>query len=403
MLILPIRTESEVRRTPRANFFLIGANLGIYLLFNEMFVGPSLVLMRDTDLAFHSIQPAIYQFFTYQFLHGGTWHVLGNMLFLWVFGNSVNAKMGDLPYLLFYLAGGAFSAWGYALVNPDRFMLVGASGSIAAITTAYLALFPRARVKVLVWFFFIYFFEVSAMVVIGLKIIVWDNVVAPTLTGSGNVAHQAHLAGYLFGFAGASLMLLCRALPRDQYDIIALWKRWHKRRQFASAMADPAAAAKAQFGSVARTEQLGSEDRTAEDKRWEQLADMRSAVAAAVDKGDLAEATAEYQKLITLDPAQCLPERYQMAVAREYYSTGRFKEAAAAFTRFVASYPRSSELGNVRFLLGIILARDLREFEEADKYLTQTWEAAQDETRREQCFRWLSDVRLALGRPVPTR
>ena len=144
-------------------------------------------------------------------------HLLGNMLFLWVFGNSVNGKMGDIPYLLFYLAGGVFAAWGYAILQAKVFYLVGASGAIAAVTTAYLALFPRSRVTVMVWFFFfIHFFEVPAMILIGLKVIVWDNVVAPKLAGADSVAYGAHIAGYFFGFLVSLNMLFLRALPRDQ-------------------------------------------------------------------------------------------------------------------------------------------------------------------------------------------
>ncbi|GAG48796.1 unnamed protein product, partial [marine sediment metagenome] len=231
---------------------LIGVNLLVYLLFDEKLFGQATAVFKQQYLVFESTDPAFHQFFTYQFLHADIWHLFGNMLFLWVFGNGVNGKMGDIPYLLFYLAGGVFAAWGHAVVDPEPFRLVGASGSIAAITTAYLALFPRARVTVLVWFFFIYFFEMSAMIIIGLKIIVWDNIVAPNLGTQGAVAYQAHLAGYLFGFVAALLLLFFRALPRDQFDILALWKRWNQRRELTAAMSSPAAQARAQYGTVAQ-------------------------------------------------------------------------------------------------------------------------------------------------------
>ncbi len=196
MLIIPIRTESPLKRVPYVNFFLIATNMVLYVVLDENLVGDAVATFKKRYLELDAADPGLLQFLTYQFLHADVWHLFGNMLFLWVFGNSVNGKMGGLPYLLFYLAGGVFAAWGWAVVTDGPSYLVGASGSIAAITTAYLALFPRSRVTLLVWLFiFIRFFEVSAMVIILLKIVVWDNIVAPSLGGAVNVANQAHLAG----------------------------------------------------------------------------------------------------------------------------------------------------------------------------------------------------------------
>jgi membrane associated rhomboid family serine protease len=401
VILIPIRTESVVRRTPHVNYLLIAANFFAFLLFNERFMGKEVALFASQYLSFHSDEPAFYQFFTYQFVHAGAMHLLGNMLFLWVFGNGVNGKMGDWPYLLFYLGGGVFAAWGYAFVHEETFRLVGASGAVAAITTAYLALFPRSRVTILVWLIFIYFFEVSAMIIIGLKIIAWDNIIAPGLSGSGNVAHQAHLAGYLFGFAGALGMLWLRALPRDQFDILALWKRWYRRREFAAATARPAAAAQARYGSVARVDPPDPKRRAIEEQRADKIADLRGRVGEALERRDMTEAVALYEQLSATDPQQCLSERQQLEIARELYSTNRFPQAAAAFERLVECYPNSGEAGNVRLLLGIIYARDLREYETADKHLTQIWETLRDDKRRDQCFEWLKDVRAALGRPAP--
>ncbi len=401
MLIIPIRTQSTIHRTPVVNYLLILLNIVVFLMFDESFAGETAAQFKDRYLAFHSDSPAFHQFLTYQFTHADAMHLLGNMLFLWVFGNGVNTKMGDWPYLLFYLAGGLFAAWGYASVHQETFHLVGASGAVAAVTTAYLVLFPRSRVTVLLWFFvLIHFFEVSAIVIIVLKIIVWDNIVGPVLGGAGHVAHKAHLAGYLFGFAAAMGMLLIRALPRDQFDILALWKRWNQRRELAVATAGPAAA-RARYGPVARMERLDPEQRASEDKRVDQITDFKSRIGDAFERGDTIEAAALYEEMIDLDPAQCLSKRQQLEVGRKFYATERFPQAAIAFERFVECYPYSGEADNVRLLLGIIHARDLRNYELADKYLTNVLETLRDGKRREQCFGWLKDVRAALGKPAP--
>ncbi len=400
-MIIPIRTQSEVRRPPLANYLLIGANMLLFLLLDEKLFGDAVGVIKNRYLVFDASEPAFYQFFTYQFLHADVWHLFGNLLFLWVFGNSVNSKMGDVPYLLFYLAGGVFAAWGWAAMTAGAPTLLGASGAIATVTTAYLALFPRARVTVMVWVFFIYFFDLSAMLVIGLKIIVWDNIIAPSFGPAGNVAHSAHLAGYLFGFAGALGMLLVRAIPRDQFDILALWRRWRLRREFASAMAKPGAAEQARYGRVARAASNDPRQRAEEDRLIDAVAALRDDIAEAVTARDLTAAADAYEKLMAVDPKQCLSERQQLEIAQEFYRNARFAPAVATFRRYLESYPNTREANDVRLLVGIIYARDLRQYEQADECLTQTMEKLHDDDRRAQCRKWLAEVRGALGRPVP--
>lgn len=382
-----------------ANYLIIGANMMAFLALNEQLGGATVASVREM-LTFRSVEPAFYQFVTYQFLHADVWHLFGNLLFLWVFGNSVNGKMGNIGFLLFYLAGGVFAAWGNAALSPEPFRLVGASGSIAAITTAYLVLFPRARVTVLVWFFFIHFFEVSAMLVIGVKIIAWDNLIAPRLGGAGNVAYMAHLVGYFYGFVVALGLLLFRVLPRDQFDILAIWKRWNQRREFTSAMGKPGAAEQAQYGKVARQVSKNPEEQAKHDCQLDEIADKRSQVTEAVDANDMRRAMTMLEELIAIDPMQCLPERHQLAIARAYYSGGQFIPAAAAFERYVSTYTRAPECSNIRLLLGIIYARDLQQYEVAETHLAQTLESLHDQGRRDQCAEWLRQVRAAIRRPA---
>lgn len=402
MLLIPIRTECDTPRTPYANYALIGLNLLIFIVLHPRFTGSTFDGVQDNYFSFFSDAPALWQFFTYQFAHADGMHILANMLFLWLFGNGVNAKMGHLPYILFYLAGGVFAAWGHAIVRPEGSSLIGASGAIAAITTAYLVLFPRSRVTVLFWvFLFIHTFEWPAMILIGVKIIVWDNIVAPHFGASERVAYDAHLAGYLFGFIGALVMLLFRALPRDQFDLLALWKRWNQRRQIAAAMANPATAAQMQYGTVARPVSMSKKEHQIEDERLDRLNDMRDQIGSAITRKDLVEAVRLYRDLLQLDPAQSLSERAQLTIARTMLDDNDPASAAAAYDRFLRTYPRSHEAEDVRLLLGIIYARDLRRYEEADVHLTESWNNLRDENRRAQCLRFLQDVRAGLGRPSP--
>ena len=147
--------------------------------------------------------PAILTLFVSMFMHGGLFHIVGNMLYLWIFGDNVEDVMGHGVYLLFYFAGGIIAALAHAFAHPGSAVpVIGASGAVAGVLGAYLVLYPTARVKTLV---FIFFYPLILLVPAGLLIGLWilTNLVmgiaslsAPQVTG---VAWFAHLGGLAFG------------------------------------------------------------------------------------------------------------------------------------------------------------------------------------------------------------
>ncbi len=387
------------RRAPAANYAIIGMNFAVFALFN-LTRNPDFELFRERYLILDAEWPHLFQFFTYQFSHGGIMHLLGNMLFLWVFGNSVNAKMGDVAYFVFYLAGGVFAATAFAFNDTNR--LLGASGSIAAVTTAYLVLFPRSRVTVMYVFFFIGFFELPATLLILLKIILWDNIIAPTMhpTGIESVAFSAHIGGYAFGFVAGALLLAGRAIPRDHFDMLSLFDRWNRRRAFQTAMADPETRRRAEYGTVARAPTLSKAEQVAEEAKFDAISALRAQISLLLDQGDTAGAARTYEELAMLDPSQCLSARNQLTIAREFYATGRTPQAASAFERYLKSYPTGYEADEMRLLLGIIYARDLQRFQEAEKHLVASLGRLTGD-RKDQCIQWLETVRHSLGKAAP--
>lgn len=135
---------------------------------------------------------------TAMFLHGSTVHLAGNMLFLWVFGNNVEDRLGTLRYLALYLLGGVVATLGYAAVNARAPVpLVGASGAIAAVMGAYLVLFPRGRILTAIATAAFQVVYVPAAVVLVLFF------VTQFLTPDNEVAWEAHVAGMVAGFVGA--------------------------------------------------------------------------------------------------------------------------------------------------------------------------------------------------------
>jgi len=406
-MFIPISTDTSIRRTPRVNYFLIVANIVVFLV--PMILHGSArhptatgaALARWIELGvLDGAEPQLYQFFTYQFLHANFAHIAGNMLFLWIFGNPVNAKMGDGPYLLFYLAGGIFAAAGYCFYN--EYPLVGASGSIATVTTAYLALFPRSHIRVLYWWFFIGTFELPSIWMIGIKLILWDNFIDPRISGAGNIAFGAHLAGYAFGFAGAVCMLAIHALPRDQFDIVALWRRWLQRQGIRSALSTPESQARAQYGQVARPISL-DQVRTTEGPvtQLDPITELRLQVAEALSRNDRDTAAQLYEKILELDPKQVLARTQQLDVANQLVTLHRLPQAAASYEKFLSAYPSSAEAVHVRLMLGIIYTRDLQQYEVAEGHLTLALHGLTDDKRREQCLHWLNVVAKALGKQGP--
>ena len=142
--------------------------------------------------------------FTSMFLHGSLLHLLGNMLFLWIFGNNIEDSMGRPRFVLFYLLGGLAAILGQTLIDPGSTApTVGASGAIAAVLGGYALLYPRARVITVV--FIVFFFTIlnlPALAVLGLwfllQVLYGASEIAQPV-GGGGVAYFAHIGGFLFG------------------------------------------------------------------------------------------------------------------------------------------------------------------------------------------------------------
>ncbi|HVF54000.1 MAG TPA: rhomboid family intramembrane serine protease [Actinomycetota bacterium] len=174
------------------------------------------------------------------FLHANLLHIAGNMLFLWVFGNNIEDHLGRVRYLLFYLAGGVTAAMAHVLwalqttsescVSPGVIEsacvpAVGASGAVAAVMGAYILLYPKARVNVLVpIFFLITVVQMSAFAVLGLWFLYQFLIAAQDLAGPSGVAWMAHVGGFVFGLV---MIFVLGGRPHRQEPA---WARWDRDR-----------------------------------------------------------------------------------------------------------------------------------------------------------------------------
>ncbi|KPI10461.1 Peptidase S54, rhomboid domain containing protein [Actinobacteria bacterium OK074] len=139
--------------------------------------------------------------FTAMFLHGSWLHVLGNMLFLWIFGNNIEDRLGHVRFALFYAVCGYAAAYGFAFLNSDSTdPLIGASGAIAGVLGAYLVLYPKARVWVLVPFLVFLPLRLPAWIVLGFWFVLQAFYSSgDAVSSAGTVAYAAHVVGFLVG------------------------------------------------------------------------------------------------------------------------------------------------------------------------------------------------------------
>jgi hypothetical protein len=283
------------------------------------------------------------------------------MLFLWIFGNAVCDRMGGRAYVLFYLAGGVVSGVVFAL-NADT-PIIGASGAIAAVTTAFLALYPRVHVNMLMLWIVITTFQVPALILIVFKMVLWDNLLAPHL-GEGlvsNVAYSAHLGGYAFGFLSAMGLLLLRVLPRNQFDLLALWGRAQRRAGWA--VAGPGTYGPRQIPS----EELGSQPLGV--LTLDPADQLREQVLDRIDGRQMDEAVGLYRELQMRSPGQILPRRQQLDIANYFKQTGAYAEAVRAYDGFLSAYPTAPEVAQVQLLVGLICHRYVNRPDLAVPYL----------------------------------
>ena len=216
--MIPLRDRNPTRRTPVVTFALIGACLAVFAVelsvtasggdaALERFFQQWAAVPADITAALEAgnyLGQAMLGMITSMFLHGGWLHLLGNMLFLWIFGNNVEDRLGRIPFLLFYLVGGITAVLAQVVIDPHSTVpLVGASGAIAAALGAYIVLFPGARILSLVFLGFFYqLLEVPAVVILGfwfLLQLVNGFAAFGAETAQGGVAFFAHIGGFVLG------------------------------------------------------------------------------------------------------------------------------------------------------------------------------------------------------------
>lgn len=214
--LFPYKDDNPTRSFPVLTCCLIIANLWIYFAwqFPLNLEGYAKFLSRFAflpitffgQLAFENPKDILWEWttvFTSMFSHGSIAHVLGNMLFLYIYGDNVEDAMGKVRFMLFYLSCGLMAAMAQGLMNPNSDIpMVGASGAISGVIASYLLLYPRANVRIFYWFLvFIGTLYVPAYLVLGIWVVEQMLAFPQSMSQAGGVAVAAHLGGFATGLA----------------------------------------------------------------------------------------------------------------------------------------------------------------------------------------------------------
>jgi len=207
--MIPLADDNPTRTFAFVTVLLILANVLVFI-YELILPGEVAVAAFFADFALVPVDlmrapsAAVYgTVFSSMFLHGGWLHLLGNVLFLWIFGNNIEDSVGHFQFVIFYLLCGIGAAVTQVLINPDSHIpMVGASGAISGVLGAYLLLFPRARVLMLVpiWIFLKFIYVPAWLVLLcwfGLQLLSGYLVIGQMHTGG--VAFWAHIGGFMAG------------------------------------------------------------------------------------------------------------------------------------------------------------------------------------------------------------
>ena len=341
--VLQAYLETMSRALDRARVQALLGNLSAYDLFVFRW-------------GFRPADPTVATTFASMFLHAGFVHLFGNMLFLWIYGDNVEHRLGHLRYLIAYLASGVVAVWFHALsARSSPIPLVGASGAISGVLGFYFLFFPRNRVKML-WFlppFVFQTFEVPARIVLGFYIVL-DNILPYLFTSADvGVSRGAHIGGFFLGVAGA-------------------W--WISRRD--------ATRRPEEYAAVAPEERPVSET----------IGEM-------IRTGRVAEAARAYFALPASATVRLLTPDHSLVLARWLAGQGHEDAALVVLRRLIRDFPSGAHFAEACALAGDLL-RKLGQDTAAYQYYLAALDEAQTGLAAEAARRGVAAIEASQNRPT---
>jgi membrane associated rhomboid family serine protease len=209
--MFPLKDTNHSFSTPFVTYVIILFNILIYAFQLGLTERDLLMFVYDfgliPDRLFNSetnILVRIFPFFSSMFMHGGLWHLAGNMYFLYIFGDNVEDTFGHLKFLVLYIGFGIFAGLSQSIIfSNSEIPMIGASGALAGVMGVYLVLFPRAKIKTLIFVFLIFIIDIPAIVFLGIWFFI--QFLNGTVSGAvgGGTAWWAHIGGFVAGLVYA--------------------------------------------------------------------------------------------------------------------------------------------------------------------------------------------------------
>lgn len=400
-MIFPFKTDRRLQHKPWVNLTIIALNVVVFLfeLYGQSHA-PAGTPPWWSGYMLDPRQPHWYQFFTYQFLHSSWEHIGFNMLFLYIFGNSLEDRLGPAGYLCFYLSGGVVAGLGHSVLTSTP--VLGASGAISAVMGAFLALFPQSRVTLAFWLiFFVDIFEVPSIWLILLSFgqDIFFQVIDLGWPGRavGHVAFLAHISGNVFGFVVGMTLLATRVLPREPFDFLSMVDRWSRRRRFRALATSGPSPWLSDAGAPLMTGPAAPGGATvaapvALDERQQLAGELRAQILRDLSTGDVSGALDRYRDLGSIAPEQAMPRPVQLDLANHAMNSGRYDLAAHAYESFLRVYPGDELVDQLRLVLGLIYARYLHDPDRARPLLHLAADSLHDPQRQQLAREILHEI-----------
>lgn len=359
-MLIPIGTDVVHHRKPTVTYFLIATNVLIFaiqwatvrnggLQSNSEFVRSISSMLSAGELS--GVHFHIYSLITYQFIHASWWHVLGNMIFLLPFGKAVEDRMGHIGFVCFYLGTGMLCGGLHALSSPIP--VIGASGSVCAVTAAFLVLAPKTNINVIFIFFLIAVIKIPSILFV-IFFVLFDTLgLLSSAVGvsDSQTAWVVHLGGYITGFCIAWLLLASHIIKSSEYDFPTMIKQFKRRSQFKHVVQKA-------HSEIFETQEIN-----------DPVALEKAEITQLFVTGKVDEASSKYFEAVLSDPQFCLDRKTQLAMANHLMSNNDIKNACLAFEQFLKGHAEAEEVGEVALLLSAKYIRVLHQSEEARKLL----------------------------------
>jgi membrane associated rhomboid family serine protease len=312
---------------------------------------------------------------TSAFLHADFFHILFNMVFLWVFGDNIEDRLGHLPYLGFYIGGAVCADLIYAVANAGSSMpAIGASGAVAAVLGAYAIMLPKIKVRIL---YIIWYragvFAVSAVYAIGfwavLQVIYY---VALEAEGSGGVAYSAHIGGFGYGLAGGAIAaVLLKSKLKEQQQLL---DKWHQEKAGAHRLSAARPGTRYTEGAFRKQREFDTQPSRQRGPRpltHSYVSDAQQNIVNLLAQGKEEEALEQYLAFIRRFRFAALPALEQLRVADLFLTKEQYRPAQEAYERFLRRFPDNRHADEVRFNLAMLCAQYTQDLATARRLLKE--------------------------------